>query len=102
MRFPFLLLVALLPACSSKDGHVGSSKFKTVQGFCAEWGKAACNAKVVGACSGLDVTDELTDACISTQADYCESLIPGGKYSSTTAKECIAAVGATDPQVITE
>jgi hypothetical protein len=60
-----------------------------VQSFCAEWAKRACNELVVGRCAA-----ESNEACIAAQQTFCESLIPDGHYSATTASACLDAVEA--------
>lgn len=84
-----LVFVLLAPvACSGKKGPA-DAQFADVQSFCAEWGNRACNDQVVSRCAA-----ENKDACVTAQQSFCESLVPDGQYSATTATACLDAVQA--------
>jgi hypothetical protein len=80
--------LALTTSCSKKSDPL-ESKLATVQGFCDEWAGRACSDAVVQSCSA-----ESANACIESQRAFCETLIPDGKYSELTARDCLAAVEA--------
>src|SRR5262249_17523656 len=79
-------VLGLLPSCSHKDDPL-AAKLSTVEGFCDEWGSRACTDTVVMFCSAENKT-----SCIDSQRTFCESLIPDGKYSDKTARDCLGAV----------
>ena len=83
--------IAFLAACSAKDNP---DPYATVPEFCAAWGKAACNAKVVSQCSGTTTTSTLTEKCVLSQQTFCATLVPEASYRSAEAQRCLDAVGA--------
>jgi hypothetical protein len=88
--FVLLALAVGIGACSSKEE--APDPYATVGQFCLAWGKSACTPEAVSACAGNDATDALTQACITSQAAFCETLLPTTGYSSAQAAECLAAV----------
>jgi len=86
---PLVLLLLTPISCSAKKEALGGSTLADVQSFCAEWAKRACNDQVVSRCAA-----ESKDACVSAQQSFCETLVPDGKYSATTASTCLDAVEA--------
>jgi hypothetical protein len=88
-----LLAVGLIASCSSTKKRSVSDPLGTEQKFCTAWAKAACNAKVVEACSGTAATDATTQACVTAQSSYCLGLVPPA-YAPDHAQECIDAVKA--------
>ncbi len=83
-----ILLLCLAAGCSSSKAGPGShDPYGDVGSFCQQWGKAACNSKVVANCSASN-----TDACIATQKEYCLTLVAPSGYSSQNAQQCIKAV----------
>ena len=93
MKFSFVLVSLLvgLGACSSKEDS--ADPYATPATFCAAWGKAACSAKPVLACSGAEkVDDMLTQSCIFSQTAFCEGLLPTTGYNSQQASTCLSAV----------
>lgn len=91
LSFVLLGLAVGIGACSSKDEP---DPYATVGQFCLAWGKAACTGTTVSDCVGDDATDMLTQACVTTQAAFCEGLVPSTGYSSTQAVTCLNAVQA--------
>ncbi len=94
LKFSFVLWCLLgSAACSSSESAADPNA--TVSSFCENWGKAACSAEVVVACSGADKVDaDLTDDCVSSQRAFCEKLLPSKGYSSQFAVQCLNAVKA--------
>jgi hypothetical protein len=82
-----LFLAALFAGCGSSKSRSGNI-YGTEEQFCAQWGKAACNAKVVSACAAATA-----ESCVEKQAAYCMGLVPPN-YSSKNAKACIDKVKA--------
>ncbi len=91
-KFSAVLLCLLgTGGCSSTEAAPDPNA--TVSGFCENWAKAACSAKVVAACAGADKADaDLTDGCVISQQAFCEGLLPAKGYSSQEASECLNAV----------
>lgn len=94
LKFSFVLCFLLgTGGCSSTEMEPDPNA--TVSGFCGNWAKAACSDSVVLACSGADKVDAaLTDHCVLSQRDYCETLLPPKGYSSQFATQCLNAVKA--------
>ena len=91
LRAILLCLLGCLGGCSGSDEDAGP--YATVSSFCTEWGKAACSAAAVTACSGTDsATQALTDACIDSQKAFCKTLVPSASYSPMRAEQCVTAV----------
>lgn len=87
----FLMSLALVGGCSSSDADADPNA--TVSKFCANWGKAACSARTVTACSGAEqATEALTNGCSESQAAFCEGLLPTTGYNPSRAVECLNAV----------
>ena len=84
-RLSTLLILLAATSCTGKKDSVDTS-LSTVSGFCGEWANRACNDAVLAACVSN------ADQCKTSQSEYCESKIPEGKYSSTTANDCLDAV----------
>lgn len=82
-----LVLASVIGACGSSKSRAGNI-YASEEDFCQQWGKAACNTKVVSACSAASV-----ESCISKQKEYCLGLVPP-YYSSKNAKVCIDKVKA--------
>lgn len=82
-----ILLVCLAAGCSASKAGPGSNPYGDVGSFCEQWGKAACNSKVVTNCSASS-----TDACVASQKAYCLTLVSPTGYSAKYAKQCITAV----------
>lgn len=80
-----LLSIAMLAACGSSKNRSGNV-YGTEEQFCEQWGKAACNAKVVSACAAASA-----DSCAEKQAAFCMGLVPP-YYASKNAKACIDRV----------
>jgi len=77
--------------CSSTETHLDPNA--TVSSFCENWGRQACSAKVVLACSGADKLEtELTESCVESQQAFCAQLLPSKGYSSQKATQCLRAV----------
>ncbi|MEO6602255.1 MAG: hypothetical protein ABIQ16_20405 [Polyangiaceae bacterium] len=91
LSFGLLGLTVALGACSSKDEP--PDPFGTVSQFCLAWGQSACTPETVLACSG-DTSDALTQACVATQEQFCEGLVPSTGYSSAQVASCLSAVQA--------
>ncbi|HEX2734453.1 MAG TPA: hypothetical protein VHM70_22750 [Polyangiaceae bacterium] len=87
MKIAYLLvgLVGLISCGSDKD----SDPLGSASGFCAEWAKRACTEAVVTSCEADD-----KQACQSTQAQFCEKLVPDALYSKAGADKCLKAVEA--------
>ncbi|MET0790083.1 MAG: hypothetical protein ABW061_01055, partial [Polyangiaceae bacterium] len=90
LSFVLLGLAVGIGACSSKEE--APDPYATVGQFCLAWGEAACTSAAVAACAGDDATDALTHACVASQADFCERLVPSTGYSSAQAGTCLSAV----------
>lgn len=88
--FVLLALVVGIGACSGKDEP--PDPYATVGQFCLAWGKSACTSQTVAACAGDDTSDALTQACVTSQATFCETLLPATGYNSTQAAACLSAV----------
>jgi hypothetical protein len=85
-----LAIILLAPlACSSKKMAFDTVQLADVQSFCADWARRACNDQVVSRCAA-----EGKDACTAAQESFCETLVPDGQYSATTATTCLDAVEA--------
>lgn len=85
-----LCFLAGIGGCSGKDEV---DPYATVSEFCEGWGKAACTANVVSACSGAEKADaDTTRACVESQRNFCEGLLPSKGYSSQHATQCLDAV----------
>jgi|SoiMethySBSTD1v2_1073268.scaffolds.fasta_scaffold04190_15 hypothetical protein len=78
---------AAVSGCGSdkKHGAQQVDPLAEVTGFCAEWGKRACNANVLEACAS-----KLED-CQEKQALFCLSILPPN-YARKNADACLAAV----------
>ncbi len=85
------LLSLILPACGNDDdGPRGQvDPLTTVDGLCAAWGKAACNADVARRCGAASVED-----CVEAQADFCVERVGDGPFVASESKACGAAVKA--------
>jgi hypothetical protein len=73
--------------CSSEQPGpgAGNARIRTESGFCTEWARVVCNARVVEECEFMDV-----DACREWELQYCLNLVPPG-YSPERAQDCIYA-----------
>jgi hypothetical protein len=80
-----LLLISVVPSCSGSDRDP-NARYSTLEGFCQQWGTAACNETVVENCQAAS-----TDTCIESQKQFCMALVPRG-YSPQFARECVSAV----------
>lgn len=80
-----MFAISLASACSGKDEP--ADRLATVEGFCKVWAEQACNQTVVDRCAATDA-----EACQDAQAEFCESMIPAGKYSRSGADACLLAV----------
>ncbi len=83
-----ILLLCFAAGCSGAQAGPGAQDpYRDVGSFCEQWGKAACNSKVVANCSAASA-----DACVAAQKEYCLTLVSPSGYSSKYAKQCISAV----------
>lgn len=86
------LLIYCLPllfSCSSDDKDGGYGPLATPSGFCVAWGDRACNDEVLDVCGASD-----REACVESQSEYCEKLLPADGYDPRHAESCLAAVRA--------
>src|SRR6185436_5463093 len=94
-RWLCLVLLVSIGACSSeKTSPEPPNPLATSDGFCHQFGVAACNDAVVTACSGqATATDSLRSACQLQQETFCNQSLPSG-YSPAHAQACVDAVRA--------
>lgn len=81
-------LFASLACSSEKDGPGVVDPYKTPEGFCEQWAKAACNDTVVTKCSG---GSKEVEPCLQAQAAFCLGALPAN-YDSKNGKTCVEAV----------
>lgn len=90
-RFSRLFVFSLLATSGCSGSEIGPGTqmdpLATVGGFCQMWAEAACNDDVVDACAASDVA-----ACVDSQSDFCESLVPAQAYVKDNAMDCLGAV----------
>lgn len=80
-----LLGLVIVPACGGDDEE--PDPLRTREGFCAEWGEAACTKEVVSACAATDA-----EACAAAQAAHCMAVVSAGAYERSLARACLDSV----------
>lgn len=80
--------LSLLTACGSSEAGP-PSPYASADGFCEKWAEAACNKTVTENCGAASA-----DACVTSQATFCASLIQADHYARKYAPDCVKAVKA--------